>query len=284
MLPNLIVIGAMKAGTTSLHYYLSIHPQIRMSDEKEPSFFTVEKNWHRGVAWYSSLFPGDEPVRGEASPDYTKYPVIGGVPRRIHDVIPDVRLIYLVREPIERILSHYVDAFSFGRVNRTINEELANFEKHHFVNCSRYYMQLEQYLEYFDRTKILVVASEDLRDERQRTMRCIFESLGVDPFSSPDFEQMLYTAEDRRRKTKLGYALVSLADATRGSRVRPFLSPKLMVPVNALNARFSRPIALPELDPSLRREIAECLRPDVDRLRAFTRRPLSNWLLPPVVA
>jgi hypothetical protein len=280
MLPNLLVIGAMKAGTTSLHYYLSLHPQVFMSHDKEPTFFTVEKNWHRGVSWYSSLFPSDKPVRGEASPDYSKFPVIAGVPGRVYSVVPDARLIYLVREPVDRIVSHYIDAYSFGRVHKPIDRELASYENHHFVNCSRYYMQLEQYLEYYDADRILVITSEELRKERHATMRGVFEFLGVDPsFSSPEFDRVLYTAEEKRRKTRVGYALLSLGEKVRESRIRPYLSPKLMAPIHALNARTARSIPRPELDESLRRAIADYLRPDVDRLRSFTGKPLSNWLL-----
>lgn len=279
MLPNLIVIGAMKAGTTSLHYYLSLHPEIYMSEDKEPSFFTIEKNWHRGVSWYSSLFPTDRAVRGEASPDYTKFPAIGGAPKRIHAVVPDTRLIYLVREPIERIVSHYVDAYSFGRVHKPIDRELEDFSNHHFVNCSRYHMQLEQYLEYFDPSQILVITSEELREERQRTMRAVFEFLRVDPlFASPEFAQMLYMAEDKRRKTRLGYAFLAVVETVRRSRLRPYLSPKLMAPVSTLNARMSRPIPRPKLEAKLRDELADYLRPDVERLRALTGKPLADWL------
>ena len=279
VLPNLLVIGAMKAGTTSLHYYLSLHPDISMSEDKEPTFFTVEKNWHRGVSWYSSLFPSDNRVRGESSPDYTKFPSIGGVPQRIHEVLPDVRMVYLVREPIERIVSHYVDAYSFGRVHKPIDLELADFERHHFVSCSRYHMQLEQYFEYFAQSQILVVTTDDLRDRRHETMRGIFEFLGVDlAFSSNEFEQVLYTAEEKRRKTRLGYALVGVVERARRSRMRPYLSPKLASPIHALNSRLARPIARPELSASLRQELADFLRADVDRLREFTKKPLDTWL------
>jgi hypothetical protein len=278
MLPNLLVVGAMKSGTTSLHHYLSLHPEIFMSEDKEPTFFTVEKNWHRGVSWYSSLFPTDKPVRGESSPDYTKYPAIDGVPARIHSVVPDARLIYLLRDPVERIVSHYIDAYSFGRVHKPINRELANFEDHHFVNCSRYCMQLEQYLEYFEADRILVITSEELRADRDATMRAVFEFLGVDPsFSSPAFAEVLYTAEEKRRNARLGYVFLTIADKVRRSSLRRYLSPKLMAPIRLLNARTARPIPRPELDPSLRRELVDYLRPDVERLRVFTDNPFPHW-------
>ena len=110
-------------------------------------------------------------------------------------------------------------------------------------------------------------------------MAVIFEFLGVDSsFTSPEFDQTLYSAEEKRRKTRLGYALLKAAERVRESRVRPYLSRRLMAPINALNALTARPIPAPTLDPSLRSRIADCLRPDVDRLRSFTGKPLETWL------
>lgn len=268
----------MKAGTTSLHFYLSLHPEIFMSEEKEPTFFTTEKNWHRGVEWYSSLFETSLPLRGESSPDYTKFPAIDGVPRRIHSVLPDARMIYLVREPIERLVSHYVDAYSFGRVHQSIDRELANFETHHFVNCSRYSMQVEQYLEYFDADRVRVITTEELRSDPDATMRAVFEFLGVDvSFASREFSQILYPSAEMRRKTRVGYTLLNLSARVGRSQMRRFLSPRLMGPVRAVHARASRPIPRPELDERLYGELVECLRPDVARLRELTGRSFTAW-------
>ena len=97
MLPTVIVIGAAKCGTTSVHEYLDDHPEVAMSAEKELNFFVEEKNWPRGIAWYESQFDPDAPVRGESSPTYTAYPEYHGVPERIRSVVPDAKLIYLVR-------------------------------------------------------------------------------------------------------------------------------------------------------------------------------------------
>ena len=74
MLPDFIIIGAMKCGTTSLHHYLSLHPDISVSRRKELDFFVAEENWARGLAWYESQFPDKGKVRGEASPKYTFNP------------------------------------------------------------------------------------------------------------------------------------------------------------------------------------------------------------------
>jgi sulfotransferase family protein len=278
LLPNLIVIGAMKAGTTSLHVYLSLHPEIFMSADKEPRFFNEEWNWHRGLEWYEAQFPERAAIRGESTPDYTKFPAMRNVPERIHSVIPDARLIYLVRDPIDRIVSHYVDAYSFGRVHGTLEDELAHFEDCHFVNCSRYYLQLEQYLEYFDPGSILVLVSEELRNDRQRTLQTAFRFLGVEEsFAAPEWETTHYGGEDLRRKTRIGYGLLRLAEVVRSSPMRRYLPRQLMAPIRAFNALTARRIQRPTMDESLRAELAEYLREDVDKLRRFTGQQFESW-------
>lgn len=119
MLPNFIIIGAMKCGTTSLHFYLNQHPQIFMSQKKELNFFS--RYWDFGVDWYSSKFPNKENmICGEASPSYSKFQVWPNVPQRIHAIIPHAKIIYLVRNPIERIRSQYVHFYSSDKENRSL--------------------------------------------------------------------------------------------------------------------------------------------------------------------
>ena len=167
-LPDFIVIGAMKSGTTSLHHYLSCHPDIAMTTVKEPTFFTAEGNWDKGLDWYRKQFGSDGTLRGEVSPDYTKFPRHAGVPARMHATLPHAKLIYLVRDPIERLISHYVDAYSFRRANGPLNEVLRDAEGRHYVACSKYFLQLEQYLPFYDFEQFLVVATEDLAARRAR--------------------------------------------------------------------------------------------------------------------
>jgi len=269
----------MKSGTTSLHHYLSLHPEIFMSVEKEPRFFTDETKWNRGLAWYEAHFPEAAPIRGESTPDYTKFPAIRGAPQRIHSVIPDVRLIYLMRDPIERIISHYVDSYSFGRVNGTLDEELAHFDCH-LVNCSRYYMQIEQYMEYFEPEQILVLVSEELRDDRRSTLQAAFRFLGVDEdFASSEWETTHYAGESLRRKTRLGYGLLRLAETVRESPLRRYLPRQLMTPIQMFNALSARKIERPTMDPSLRAELAGYLREDVEKLERLVGRRFEEWSL-----
>jgi sulfotransferase family protein len=180
MLPNFLVIGAMKAGTDSLWEYLRAHPQVFMSEPKEIDFFVEELNWVRGIPWYESHFvqAGGAKVIGEASTSYSKWPLHNGVPGRLASVIPDVRLVYLVRHPLDRIQSHYLHQRLLGLERRSISEAVLSDPS--YVNLSRYSLQLRQYFHYFDRSQVLVLKSEDLRHDRRAVMACLAEFLDID--------------------------------------------------------------------------------------------------------
>jgi hypothetical protein len=189
----------MKAGTTSLYQYLGAHPEIFMSSIKELDFFVEELNWRRGLDWYKSQFsraPSGTIALGEVSTSYTMYPQYQGVPERIVQLLPTVRLIYILRDPIDRIRSHYQHNVTTrserGPIDRTVLEDPA------YVNCSRYALQIEQYLDHFSPRQLMIITSENLRVERQETMRRVFGFLGVDPeFVPPNLGRDFYRTDER---------------------------------------------------------------------------------------
>ncbi len=188
-MPNLIIIGGLKCGTTSIHHYLGLHPEIQMSKPKELNFFVKELNWDLGIPWYEGRFDDRSPVRGESSPHYTNLPRYDGVAARIADNVPEARLIYMVRDPISRILSHWRHATGAGYENRAMADALGRDDQT-YVTRSLYWMQLQPYLERFPREQICVIAQEELQGDRDATMRRAFEFAGVDPdFSSEQFER-----------------------------------------------------------------------------------------------
>jgi tetratricopeptide (TPR) repeat protein len=195
-LPNLVVIGAMKCGTTSLHHYLDLHPDISMSAKKEINFFYRERTWARGLDWYSLNFDAAAAVRGESSPNYTKSPAIAAVAAaRMQDVIRDAWLVFVVRDPIERALSHYVHTVVKDEEDRPPSEALADLESP-YVQRGLYFSCLRPYLERFPREQLLVIEHEDLLNRRDATLARVFAFLGVDPsFSAPEFERQWLTAD-----------------------------------------------------------------------------------------
>jgi len=175
--PTFVVIGAMKTGTSSLANYLRAHPHVFMTTPKEPGFFSLR--WERGLDWYESLFAGagQAVALGEASTNYTKAPALSGVPGRMASVVPDAKLVYVVRDPLHRIRSHYIHNCAHRGERRSIDAAVrANPD---FLDFSRYAYQLGLFLEHFDRQQILIVSSEQLRHERDVVLRRIFEFIGV---------------------------------------------------------------------------------------------------------
>jgi hypothetical protein len=279
VLPTFIIIGAMKTGTTSLHTYLSAHPEIGMSEVKELDFFNEESHWARGLAWYESQFPEGFPERGEASPGYTKYPRFPGVPERIASVVPDAKLIYMLRDPIARVVSHYIDAFSWGREHGTIDEVLAgDLADNHYVNCSRYDLQLSRYDGIYPPERILVITSEDLRKQRAATLRTVFGFLGVDDtFWDEEYAIEHYKAEDKARRTRAGYALTRVSRAVGRTRLRSVLPHGLARAAERFNASTEVAIPTPEVSPELRARLEDALRDDVARLRERTGMAFAGW-------
>jgi hypothetical protein len=182
-LPTFVVIGAMKAGTDSLRRYLDEHPEVFVANGGrfgEPSFFVAEFNWPRGRGWYESLFDGADGATaiGECSPSYTWAHVFRGVPERMAQLVPQARLIYVVRDPIARMQSMYMHEVSAGRERR--RPEVALLDDR-YLGPSRYGFQLAAFLDHFDRRQVLVIASEVLRERPRAALTAVFDHVGVDP-------------------------------------------------------------------------------------------------------
>jgi hypothetical protein len=278
-LPNLIVIGTQKGGTTSLHYYLDQHPEIAMARAKELNFFVSKGAWTKGVDWYAVQFDPTARVRGESSPSYTNYPIHDGVPARMHSVVPDAKLVYLVRDPLERIVSQYLHDYSVGKEDRSIDDALADdLRTHPYVLRSKYFFQLEQYLPFFPLSRILVLSQEELLGKRAATMRRVFDFLGVDSsFYDPRFERLKHRTSGRRRRTRAGETVSSLARAVSRRVHTPrwiaWKAERLLV--FPLARRLERPVLGDVLSQRL---IAE-LQDDVGRLRELTGEQFEGWCI-----
>ena len=273
-LPNLIVIGAQKCGTSVLHYYLSLHPEVSMSRPKELNFFIEERNWKRGVDWYRAHFDPEALVRGEASPNYTAYPQHDGVPERMAQVVPDAKLIYLVRDPLERIAAHWVHNYAKRREKGSLAETLSH-PNTSYVDRSMYAMQLERFLAHYPRERVLVMQQSELRYERMPTLRRVFEFLGVDPdFAHPRFEQERHQTSRKTRATRLAMRLERMGRSRRG---RLFPANFWLLLDDRLPLR--RAIKRPDVRGALSDETLAALRADAERLRELTGRDFANWKL-----
>lgn len=273
-LPNLVVIGAQKCGTSGLHYHLGLHPEISMSKPKELNFFIEERNWPRGVDWYRGHFDARARIRGESSPNYTAYPHHLGVPERMHSLIPDARLIYVVRDPLLRIASHWVHNYAKRREKGDLRSTLAHPNTSYILR-SQYHMQLQQFLRYYPREQILVLQQSDFRRERMDSLRQVFEFVGVDPaFTHPSFERERHATARKTRATRLAARLERMSKTRRGR----LLPPKVWF---ALDERLPlrRPIERPDVRGALSDEALRVLREDAERLRELTDRDFAGWSL-----
>ncbi len=208
-LPNSIIIGAQKSGTTSLFYYLVQHPEIVGGQPKELHFF--DEHYEEGMLWYRAHFPfkKSDNITIEASPSYLFLP---GVPERIKLAIPKVKLIAILRNPSERAISSYFHQVRAGRESLPIMQALHIEEKRlemdefqanpgfykqnmNYLNYSYkkrglYLQQLRRYWEVFDQSQLLILTQEKFLSEPIQTLKKVFRFLDVDTsFSDINFLQ-----------------------------------------------------------------------------------------------
>lgn len=198
-LPDFLIIGAMKAGTTSLFHYIKRHPAMRSPIRKEIHYFDIGRR--KSVWWYRAHFPICLPpgsvITGEACPAYLFCP---GADRRIHELLPDVRLIVLLRNPVERAISHYFHERRMGREHLPIMKALKVEERrlarldlddqadldtylHASYKCRGHYAdQLARYHALFPADRILILASAQLFSEPRLVMARVFRFLGLEEF------------------------------------------------------------------------------------------------------
>jgi hypothetical protein len=286
MLPTFFVIGAAKSGTTSLHHYLGLHPEIHVSATKEPNYFCREADgpWPFGRVStrkeYEALFESDALVRGDCTPSYSQYPLRAGVPERINQLVPEARFIYLVRDPVERLLAQIQHRYSTGCETRPVREALGTIDDplhNPYLIPSLYATQVQRYTDVFPPDRILVVDSAELRSDRESTLGRIFHFLGVAETIASENVAVQLNAGEKNRLPSRRYA--RLRDSRLGSLWR-HLPERLRVPIGERVMRtLTSPAERPALDDDLRLALEAELRPEVERLRSWTGLAFSSWSL-----
>lgn len=180
--PDFVIIGAMKSATSTLHEQLALQPGFFMSTPKEPNFFSDDDIYKLGLNWYSDLFAearrGD--ICGEASTHYTKLPDYPQTIERMKSYLPSLKLIYVIRHPIERLVSHYIHQWSQNVIRTDINQAIDEFDE--LINYSRYSMQLVPFIEAYGAENIHIAFSEAFRVRPQYELEKVAQFLN---YSNP---------------------------------------------------------------------------------------------------
>lgn len=186
-LPDFFIIGAAKAGTTTLYRYLARHPEVFMSVPKEPNFFAFDERFRDGKAWYLSLFQDARPGQlcGDASTNYSNWPRYPHTVARMADLAPDAKLIYLLRQPVTRAYSHYIQLIQNIRTENPDYKFEHTFEEHiaaddSVIQCSHYMLQIRQYLARFPREQMLFLLYEDFVRDPRPALTQVANFLGID--------------------------------------------------------------------------------------------------------
>ena len=291
-LPNLLVIGAMKCGTSSLHRYLDLHPQIAMSGAKELNFFlpvdagggagsavndreaallAERSNRGRGMRWYESQF-AEAPIRGESSVAYS-FPWFPDVAAEIASGLGEPSLIYVVRDPLERMLSH-LDQFA-RRDPRPPAQALLD-ERSPYLQASRYATALAPFLERFGRERLLIVDQARLRDERAAVLSEILGFLGLDPspvLTSPVLEFESNVSSGKGRAFRIAEkARSSAPGAAVASRLPRGLRSRV-----ADSLRRGSADGGAKLTAAQRAQLLALLEPEIAGVEKLTGWDLSRW-------
>lgn len=294
-LPNFLIVGAAKAGTTSLYNYLDQHPQVYMSPRKEPRYFAPEYYttfYHHAIGnlyrenglsrqEYEALFDGvtDEIAIGEASTEYLFFEKSA---ERIKQTIPDAKILIVLRNPIERAFSAYCFHVRDGRETLSFEEALAQepirAEQHWQVGWlykrgGFYYDQVNRYYKLFENHKIKIILWKDLNDDPQAVCAEIFDFLGVDPSFVPELSR----ANKSIRPRSQALNRYVFKNRSLKKRIRSLLPAKMYaVLANPLKKLFYA--EKDSIQPQLKAHLRKCYYDDVRKLERLISRDLSHWI------
>ncbi len=275
--PDFLVVGAAKAGTTWLQACLGEHPDIFVPGEGELDFFSLY--YDRGFDWYRSFFDkaSKETAVGEKSPSYMVTPEAAG---RIYSALPDAKLIFLFRNPVERAYSHYCMLARVGAVNKDIDAELRKGTR--LVDEGLYFSHLSRFLEYFDPARVKCMVYEDLKTDARSYVKEIYDFLGVDTTYTPPSLNVKHHAKKTLPRfvgvnRVMARTAKKLARSGQAGRTvdRTLRAIGLDSTLRKLNPRDEYPVMSLKKQQSL----AELYAPDVELLSAWLNRDLYQlWI------
>tara|TARA_R110002094_G_scaffold27465_1_gene40531 strand:+ start:129 stop:1022 length:894 start_codon:yes stop_codon:yes gene_type:complete len=291
-LPDVVIIGAAKSGTSSLARRLDKHPQVCLSKDKEPEFFSHDEKYSRGLGWYADQFAAAQPGQLclDASTSYSRSPQYPKAAERLHRHCPGAKLIYLMRHPIDRAFSHFIH-----RHNRELKPGQpfdVDFETHVAsdpvcLDSSDYKFQIEQYMRFYPRDSFIFLFSDEFMADELGTFKrvCDFTGIEFDSRHFPPVASRVNTASDYRE----GAVRASVTASIRAIPVigkAAYLAPRPLRSAcyralrwfgggKSAESRFTPPSIRPET----RARLLERYRPALEWVAELTGRDLSSWML-----
>lgn len=276
--PTALVVGAAKAATSWLYKCLDEHPDTFVPRVKEIDFFS--KHYYRGFDWYSSHFDNHSEERAaiDISPTYMIDP---GVPARVQSCIPETKLIFCLRNPIERAYSHYCMHLRGGFVSDNINTEISTSKR--YLREGLYYKHISRYLRYFNRSDMLFLVFDDLEYNPKSYLKKMYRFLDVDKSFEPTWINERYHIRKTRPKYQTVQSVfraitqwVQNKNIFRTDIVEFARRTGLSKLINEINRGEEYPMLMKEK----RKEMIDFFQNDVENLSDFLGRDLSRWLEP----
>ncbi|MEL6475110.1 MAG: sulfotransferase [Pseudomonadota bacterium] len=272
--PNFIVIGAMRAGTTTLYELLRAGGTVGVPRMKETDFFKDDVRFCKGEAWLRKQFSGFDKPTVDISPNYTKRDTFPGVAERIRAFQPAARFVYIVRDPVTRAVSQYKHMSAMGRTVPAPEDMLSDPHGQHILNTSRYAYQLAPFLEYWPIDDILVLDFDHLVNDPAAALRTVYDFFQIEAAENDPVSLQANTSEDLQklpswwgafRRSSLGEFIRARAPRTAVARAKSMVSTS--VPKTTEPAFADETLA----------DIASALRADADSFRQLTGQSFPLW-------
>ena len=276
---NLFIVGAPKAGTTSLHFYLQQHPDVCMSIIKEPNYFTakeVQKLYYdvspvNSEDWYHSNFT--EPtskVIGEGSVSYLFYPE---VPQKIYEYNPKAKILIILRNPVQRAFSHYLMDYGLGLCNISLEKVLNNPLKYpqfyqQFIDLGMYYQQIKRYLDVFGHDQVKVMFYDDLKTDTDLFMKEVFSFLSI---AAVDINTLV---KNKFKQPSNKIIAILYQFKWLRSFLKIILKQESLIKIKKI---FFKKGEKPFLDTSLKARIHNLYKKDIEKLSKLLSKDLSVW-------
>ena len=284
---DFFIVGAPKAGTTSLYHYLSEHPQVEMSSQKEPDYFSDKAIHEQGMYYaknrvntldkYESLFVQKESVvYGEASVSYLFYE---NVAEDIKKYNPNAKIIIMLRNPIERAFSHYLMDYRLGLISDSFENVLAKISKHknahlfyqQYIEVSKYSKQIQRYLDFFEKDSILFIDYEDFKINVSKTVDQVYNFLHISTEFAADINTKHNTFTMPKNKViRLIYSFVFLR------KILTFLFPIYLV--KNIRVLLFKSDKKPELLKETRSLLSIIFNDDIKKMEEVLAKNYSKWI------